>query len=102
MDSHDIVAAINRGEVDANLGDIERAVAGRKKRAFTPGAEFTLKNLSPTYMVGVRVTVMRVNQKRIAVKIDPEWVRNNPGKRFATDEPVTVTADMLEPVPVTV
>lgn len=98
MDSKEIIVAILRGDADDRLGEIEQATRGRKRSAFRPGTKFTLKNLSPRYMIGVKCTVQAVKEKRISVTIDPEWVRRNPGKRFATNEPVSVTADMLEPI----
>jgi hypothetical protein len=64
-----VANAIRRGDHDAELAQIEYAIASRKKNLFRPGVKVRLVNLRPASpdMEGKVGTVVKVNAKRITV-----------------------------------
>lgn len=75
MNKNEIVIAIQRGELDQALFEIQEACKHRQKRAtaakLSPGALVQLKNLRPKCICGEPAVVVRVNTETASIKFDP-------------------------------
>lgn len=103
--SHDIITAIVRGELDDNLDGIYRAIEERRRIAsrvnfhsLKAGDAVRLVNLRPLYLVGAPATVVEHHQTRISIRIDEEWLAQHPQARSRWSGVVKASPDMLEPV----
>lgn len=90
-----VLAAITNGDLDTDLGTIIRAATRRQKvnayRTFRPGTKARITGgISPKYLTGTEVTVVKVNPKRIVIQM-PDNIK----ARFAGAE-VTIPSDCLE------
>lgn len=65
----EVMASIVRGDLDDDLGRIQRACSSRMQRRFRPGSRVRVKD-SRDRLNGIEGTVDRVNQKTVSVTLD--------------------------------
>jgi len=94
-DTCEIAADILTGLHDSNLDHIDAAVKYRKKDMFRPGSTFILKGTRNPELDGKSATVLKVNQKRIAVGVG-EKIEEFPGFWTWTGGEYNVPAAMLQ------
>jgi hypothetical protein len=94
-----LVCAIRSGEYDEALDEITQAVAARKQR-LTPepivGGRGRLKNGRPLYLNGAPFTIVKINPKRVVLRIDEDWLDAHPQAKTRWGGEVTAPRQMLD------